>query len=201
MPDPMPTIDRRRRQLVQSLSVLALSAAVPAPAQTASFANELQVPAWFRISFLDLREDARDAAKAGKNLMLFFDQEGCPWCKRLLEVDLAQPELAEYTRSHFDAIELNVRGSREVTWFDGKARTEKDLAAFLKVRYTPTLLFLDARGNVVLRANGYYPPPRLRAALDYVASGAYRQEPDFARYLQQRGIAADEKGTAIKPAQ
>jgi thioredoxin-related protein len=199
MPDPMPTIDIQRRNVLQRLLWLALSAAVPAFGQTGNFANELQVPAWFRISFLDLRDDAKDAAKAGKNVMLFFDQEGCTWCKRLLEVDLAQPELADYTRSHFEAIELNVRGSREVTWFDGKARTEKDLAAFLKVRYTPTLLFLDAKGNVVLRANGYYPPPRLRAALDYVASGAYRKEPDFTRYLQQRGIAADEKGTAIKP--
>jgi thioredoxin-related protein len=37
------------------------------------------------------------------------------------------------------------------------------------VQFTPTILFLDERGAAVARLNGYYPPGRFEAVLDYVA--------------------------------
>ena len=64
------------------------------------------------------------------------------------------------------SIELSIFGDREVTWIDGHETTEKKLAAELKVQYTPTLLFLDEKGGIAHRVNGYYPPPRFLAALD-----------------------------------
>ena len=47
--------------------------------------------------------------------------------------------------------------------------SEKALARRLDVQFTPTLLFFDERGKVVARLNGYYPPHRFEAVLDYVA--------------------------------
>jgi thioredoxin-related protein len=46
------------------------------------------------------------------------------------------------------------------------------------VMFTPTLLFLDEAGNVVLRVNGYYPPHKFNAALEY-AAGHDGRDPDF----------------------
>ena len=54
-------------------------------------------------------------------------------------------------------------------WFDGKTRSEKEFARFLKVQFTPTLLLLDEKGNIIGRINGFYPPHRFSAALDYSA--------------------------------
>jgi thioredoxin-related protein len=123
-------------------------------------------PAWFTETLLDLREDVADAAKEGKRMMVYFGQDGCPYCKRLMEVNFADPAIVAKTRRHFVALALNIWGDREVTWTDGRTMSEKRLAAALKVQFTPTLFFLDEKGGVALRLNGYLPPDEFLAALD-----------------------------------
>lgn len=126
-------------------------------------------PEWFKLSFLDLREDVREAADAGKRVLLYFYQDGCPYCAKLLEDNFGQREIAQKTRENFDVIAINMWGSREVTGLDGTQTTEKKFASDMKVMFTPTLLFLNEQGKPVLRINGYYFPEKFKAVLDYVA--------------------------------
>ncbi len=56
----------------------------------------------------------------------------------------------------------------------------------LKIAYAPTLVFFDATGLEVFRAESYLRPFHLASVLEYVASGAYRTEPSFQRYVQAR---------------
>lgn len=123
-------------------------------------------PDWFTPSFLDLREDVAEAAQAGKRLMVYFHQDGCPYCKKLVEVNFRDPRIVARTQRHFNAIDINIFGGREVTWVDGRAMPEKAFAAFMKIRATPTLVFLDASGKVVHRIDGYLPPDEFLAALE-----------------------------------
>ena len=96
-------------------------------------------------------------------------QVGCPYCKELMQTSFTQKAIVEKTAKHFVPIAFDIFGDREVTWFDGKARSEKEFAKYLKVQFTPTLLLLDEKGNIIGRINGYYPPHRFSAALDYSA--------------------------------
>ena len=168
--------------------VFALLAAVPQTAVAAEAFNPsphaIDIPAWFRETLLDFREDIRDAAKDGKRLLVYFGQDGCPYCRELMRANFAQKDIAERTRRRFHAIALNIWGDREVTWTDGRTMSEKALAVSLKVQYTPTLLFLDESGAVALRLNGYYPPHQFRAALDYAAGNGERKTP-FAEFLRR----------------
>ncbi|MCP4877946.1 MAG: thioredoxin fold domain-containing protein [Gammaproteobacteria bacterium] len=125
-------------------------------------------PDWFKESFLEFEDDVAEAAAAGKRVMLYFHQDGCPYCSRLIEENFTDPVLKSHMIRHFDGISLNMWGDREVVSVAGQDFTEKTFAAALKVQYTPTLVFLDERGKVALRLNGYYPPRDFRAALDYV---------------------------------
>ena len=90
---------------------------------------------------------------------------------------VVKPAIAEKTRKHFTAIALNLWGDREVTWLDGRRLSEKALGQALKVQFTPTLLFLGADGKQMLRLNGYQPPDRFEAVLDYVAGRHEGREP------------------------
>lgn len=126
-----------------------------------------QVPAWFKVSFLDLYEDVAEAAENNKRVMVFFIQDGCPYCKKLLEDNFGQRDIAEKTRKYFDVVTINIWGDREVSVGD-KVFTEKNFAAALKIQYTPTLLFFNESNKVVFRANGYYPPEKFNTVLDYV---------------------------------
>ena len=126
-------------------------------------------PAWFKESFLDFEEDIKEAAAQGRRLMLYFYQDGCPYCNRLVEHNFTQKDIYDKVRENFDVIAINMWGDREVVTVGGKQFTEKTLAAALRVSYTPTLLFFDENREVVLRLDGYYPPENFRIALDYVA--------------------------------
>jgi thioredoxin-related protein len=150
-------------------------------------------PPWFSESLLDLRDDVKEAAAQGKRVMLYFGQDGCPYCKRLLEVNFRQAPIATKAQRHLVALALNIWGDREVTWTDGAVSSEKRLASHLKVQFTPTLVFLDESGAVALRLNGYLPPHQFEAALDYVAA-RLEKKIAFAEYVKTHAQgAASEK--------
>jgi thioredoxin-related protein len=174
---------RGLRMLAGVLLALLSRTAVAAEAFDPS-PHAIDIPPWFRETFLDFREDVREAANAGRRLMVYFGQDGCPYCRELMRVNFGDKALADKTRRHFHAVAINIWGDREVTWSDGRTLSEKTLAAFLKVQFTPTLLFFDEKGAMVLRLNGYYPPHRFHAALDF-AAGKHEGKITFAEYLRQ----------------
>jgi thioredoxin-related protein len=128
-------------------------------------------PPWFKVSFLDIREDAEDAAAEGKRLMLYFYQDGCPYCGKLINDNFGQHAIAQKTQQHFDVIAINMWGDREVTGFDGKPTNEKDFTESLRVMFTPTLLILDEELNIIARINGYYAPHQFMALLEWAGEG------------------------------
>ncbi|MBU0656112.1 MAG: thioredoxin fold domain-containing protein [Gammaproteobacteria bacterium] len=138
-------------------------------------------PDWFKESFLDIREDIKEATAANKRVILYFYQDGCPYCAKLLKENFGKQEITDKTRKHFDVVSINMWGDRSVADFDGKDTTEKAFAADLKVQYTPTMLFLDESGKVVLRVNGYYAPDKFELALDYSA-GKHDKQGSFKDY-------------------
>ena len=139
-------------------------------------------PAWFANSFLAITDDVSEAAAAGKRVILYFYQDGCPYCKKLLDTNFALADTVTRTREKFEVIAINMWGDREVTGFNGEATTEKEFARSLRVMFTPTMLFLNEQSDVVLRLNGYYPPHKFNAALDYAAQHN-GDSPRFLEYL------------------
>jgi len=126
-------------------------------------------PDWFKVSFLDLYEDIGEAAKNNKRLLVYYYQDGCPYCKKLLEDNFGQRDIADKTQQYFDVVSINLWGDKEVIVGD-KAYTEKEFAEALKVQYTPTLLFFNEDKKIVFRANGYYQPEKFSALLDYIGT-------------------------------
>jgi thioredoxin-related protein len=167
--------------------LLAAAAAVPVAASAPS-PHAIEHPRWFAQSFLDFREDIREAARERKRLVVYFGQDGCPYCKALMTVNFRDPAIVEAMRRHFLTVGLNLWGDREVTWIDGRAMPEKELGRTLKVQATPTLLFFDEKGEIVLRLNGWHPPERFRIALDYAQLPA-KGRPAYSEYLAKRSGA------------
>jgi len=129
-------------RLARLLFALLLAACNAALAQTPS-PHAIDIPRWFATTFLDFREDVDDAARDGKRLLVYFGQDGCPYCTKLMTVNFSQQAIVDKTRRHFVATAINIFGDREVTWTDGRAMTEKELARVLQVQFTPTILIFD----------------------------------------------------------
>jgi thioredoxin-related protein len=146
-------------------------------------------PEWFKQSFLDIREDLADATAADRRLILYFYQDGCPYCTKLLQEGLGDKTIGGLAREHFDWIAINIWGDREVQGFSGEPTSEKQFAADLKVQFTPTLLLMDEAGKVILRINGYFPPHNLGAALAYVAERREQMGETYTQFLAARAPA------------
>ncbi|HET7400703.1 MAG TPA: thioredoxin fold domain-containing protein, partial [Usitatibacter sp.] len=190
-------LPRRRFDPLPALAALVFGLCLLVPG-LARAADPIEIPPWFTETFLDFRDDVRDAAQERKRVIVYFGQDGCPYCKALMKAGFGDPSIAAYTREHFVAIALNIWGDRETTWQDGRTLPEKKLAQALRVQFTPTLLFLDEAGNVALRLDGYPPPDRLRTALEYVA-GREEKQVAYADYVARRSATAAAEKHAREP--
>lgn len=146
-------------------------------------AEPLDHPAWFKESFLDLGDDLQESLDAGKRgLMVYFGQRRCAYCQQLMKVNFGLEDIVDYTQANFDVVSIDVWGVDEVTDTAGEVLTEREFAQREDTNFTPSILFYDASGQVVLRLRGYYPPYQFRAALEYVADNHYKRE-SFRDYL------------------
>ncbi|WP_052761328.1 thioredoxin family protein [Sedimenticola thiotaurini] len=142
-------------------------------------------PAWFKESFLDIAEDAEEAADSGKHVMLFMHLNNCPYCAKMVDENIANAPYTPFIKENFDVIQINIKGDREVAFDANTTVTEKELARLLKVRYTPTILFLNQDNKTVLRLNGYRSVPAFKHALDFVQQKAYLKT-NLSRFIEQQ---------------
>ncbi|MDZ7753169.1 MAG: thioredoxin fold domain-containing protein [Gammaproteobacteria bacterium] len=148
----------------------------------------LQKPPWFKMSLLELGHDLEEALDKGKSgLIIYFHQPECAYCKTMQEVNLSKPDLVHYVTSHFDVIALNIFGDEELTDPQGNTLTVKEYAIRERTHFTPSLIFYGADGSQALKLRGYYPPYKMRAALEYVADGHY-QRMSYRDYLARAEI-------------
>lgn len=180
----------RRQFLVASGAALAFAG----HARAATLGEDgLYHQPWFLESLLELGDDLEAAGKGGKRFAILWELRGCPYCKEMHLVNFARTDIADYVRSRFDILQLNIRGARKVTDFDGSQLTEKELAAKYQVRFTPTIQFFPdslaelmqrpAGKREVFRIPGYLRPDDFLTAFRYVAERGYEKDSlrDFLR--------------------
>ena len=110
----------RLRILVLCLPALALAAGDGETLSELQNPGYEAKPAWFKNSFLDIREDVAEAAQADKRVILYFYQDGCPYCAKLLQDNFGDRDISATAREHFDVVAINLWGDREVTDTDGE---------------------------------------------------------------------------------
>jgi thioredoxin-related protein len=140
---------------------------------------------WFLESLLDLNDDVKEAADKNKRLVIMWELKGCPYCKKIHEINLADPAIETFIKDKFEVLQLNIRGSREVTDFDGERLAEKDFARKYGVRATPTFQFFPEstsglaqkapQAREVARWQGYMEPKPFTAMFRFVAERGYEK--------------------------
>ena len=140
--------------------------------------EDIVLPDWFKLSFLELKNDLEEAKENGKRgLIVYFGQKSCPYCKVHLEKNWGDRGIVSYTQKHFEVVAIDVLGQRQVSNMAGKVyKTEKQFAANQKAQFTPSLIFYNTAGKEVMRLSGYHPPYQFRAALEFVADKHYKRE-------------------------
>lgn len=173
----------RRSLLAGATALLA-----PLPAGTSPLKlndDGLYTKPWFLESLLDLNDDLKEASDKGKRFLIMWELKGCPYCKKIHEINLADPATESFIKDRFELLQLNIIGAREVTDFDGERLTEKAFARKYGVRATPTFQFFPERADglaqkppaarEVARWQGYMEPKPFTAMFRFVADKAYEK--------------------------
>lgn len=148
------------------------------------FMASAQAAEFFDQSFGDFSEElvvAKDEGKIG--VFMFFEMDDCPFCHRMKDTILKEPDVIDYYDQHFKTFRFDIEGANNVVDFDGTEYTEKDMAEKkYRVRATPVMMIFDLEGNPVVRFTG---PTRSKEEFlllgRYVIEGAYKDMP-FTKY-------------------
>ena len=143
---------------------------------------------FFDETFGNFQEELSLARQDGKTaLLIFFEQDDCPFCHRMKTTVLNQPEVQDYYKKYFHIFSVDIEGDLEITDFQGQSTTQKDFSfKQFKVRATPVFAFFDLDGKLIARHTG--PTKGVQDFLwlgEYVADGHYRTE-SFARFKRDR---------------
>ena len=134
---------------------------------------------FFMAKMGDFKEELATARKEGRQgVLIMFEMEDCPFCARMKATVLNQPRVQDWYRQHFLIYEMDVKGSTEMTDFQGNTTTEKAFSLTNRARATPTFLFFDLDGQAVTRFTGATQTPEEFLLLGrYVVEGAYKSQP------------------------
>jgi len=188
-----------RRTFLAGAAALCAAHAGRARAEAILTDDGLYRQPWFLESFLELADDLAGAGAQGKRLAVIWELRGCPYCRKTHLINFAQPEIEAYVREHFELLQLNIIGAREVTDFDGEKLSEKQIAGKYGVRVTPTFQFFperptdlgqkEPREREVGRAQGYLEPQKFLAMFRFVAGRGYEQQNlgDFLKQAAAKG--------------
>lgn len=144
---------------------------------------------FFEQTFGDLRADLAAARQQGKTgALVMFEMEGCPYCRKMRETVLNQPEVQDWYRKHFVVFSINVWGETPIVDFAGANLLEKQFAARFQVKYTPVFQFFDLDGKPIASFNGVT-KGGAKEFLElgrWVVEGAYKTG-SFADYRKGKG--------------
>mgnify|MGYP000011524725 CR=1 FL=1 len=132
----------------------------------------------------DFPYDIEAAAEEGKNIVIMFHQNGCPYCDKMRKRVFPHPKVSALFNEKFNLIEVNNKGSLEVITHDGETMTEKGYAQKMRVRATPVLLFFAKDGTEALKLTGYQDPAMFTAAGRYVSSDAFKDGTSFLSFVR-----------------
>jgi thioredoxin-related protein len=175
-----------RRRLIAGGAALAVTVPALVSADELKLNDDgLYTKPWFLESLLDLSDDLKEAGDKGKRLVVMWELKGCPYCKKIHEINLADPAIEAFIKDRFEVLQLNIIGAREVTDFDGQHLPEKLFAQKYGVRYTPTFQFFPQTADglaqkkpmerEVARWQGYMEPKPFVSMFRFVTERAYEK--------------------------
>ena len=116
---------------------------------------------------------------------MVFETTHCGPCDELHRDSFTRPQVRALLE-RFDVVRFPLGARTGLTAPEGRTTTAQAWAAELGVTFAPTIVFFGTDGREVFRIDAYLRPFHVESSLDYVASGAYRDEPSFQRFVQGR---------------
>lgn len=139
-----------------------------------------------------IQNDTNLSAK-GKPKAVLFEQTNCPDCDTFHRCVLSLDAVRERFEP-FHTVQLDMWSKTPVTTPSGTVKAARDYARDINVLYAPSLILFDADGTEIIRVESQLRSFHTEAVLEYIAQDIYQREPNFQRYIEERGDIIRAKG-------
>jgi thioredoxin-related protein len=145
------------------------------------------------INWVTVEQAMELSRKDGKPIMIDVFTQWCGPCKMLSSRTFTDKQLADYVNSHYHAVKFDAEGS-EVVKFKDQTYTNPGYQANMqgmrnsthqftqviapvngRIAY-PTVVYLDAQGQILAPVQGYLTPEQMEPILIYFGEGQYKSK-------------------------
>lgn len=137
--------------------------------------------------FHDFGENAQEVTEQKKSaIFVFFYLEDCPFCHKMRQTVLNQPQIIDFYKQYFLNYELDANGALEMTDFNGNSTTQRDFASKQhNVFVTPVLAFFNPNGKLIAYRTGFLTKEDFLLLGHFVKDKQYLST-SFIRYKRQQ---------------
>lgn len=133
------------------------------------------------LPYLNLQEEAMEAAKNKKLVMVMFHMEHCPSCEYMQSEVLTNKDVKKYFTEKYNTYLIDVLSSAEVEDFNGISKSQKAIAKEYGANVTPTFAFYDGKGKMLYKTIGRKDVSKFLSLGKYISQEQYKRM-DFSEY-------------------
>jgi len=131
-----------------------------------------------------------------KPLAVFFESKNCTECTKLHDLFLEDKTIQSLI-SKIDIAKIDTNEKQTMVTPDKIIIKTQEWLKNLKITYDPSIVFFDNKGKEIIRIESNFKKFHLQSIVDYIVSQAYKNEPEFQRYLTKRANAIRAKGIDV----
>jgi len=144
----------------------------------------------FLIKTANIESLATVAKNNNKGVALLFAQEQCASCVELHEEIFSDAAMVKRLTEKYAVTRINVLSKSDIKDFSGNNIQEGKLADKFRIRYTPTIIFLDANGKEIIRYESYLKRQDFAGLVTFVTTDAWRSALSFQDWLRDEYYGA-----------
>lgn len=141
------------------------------------------------IDWVSLEEAQAKASQSDKKVMIFAEAEWCGYCKKMYKEVFPKKSVQDSLHKYFYPVRLDIE-SQEKVIFNGMEFTQQMLTRKFRVTGTPTVIFINAKGEVLGTQPGFMRSEIFDKLLSYVGDELFRKL-NFKTYLKQHGVSVN----------
>jgi thioredoxin-related protein len=148
------------------------------------------------VASVESPNNLKQALQPGKHLLVMFEQKQCATCDELHLDILKRPESKKQLQ-RLDVSVVDMWSDKNIIRPDGKSTKIREWAKELDIKYAPSLVYFNDKGEEVFRSDAYLKSFHVQSVMDYVASSAYKEQTNFQRYIDTRADHLREQGIEV----
>ncbi|RDU71814.1 thioredoxin fold domain-containing protein [Helicobacter brantae] len=129
-----------------------------------------------------LQDNSMIESRDNKGVLLIFGSNQCKYCDKLKSEILKSKALKNALKNDFSSYYINLSYQKTHLFFQNKLDTQM-LGETYQIRSTPTLIFLNPKGEMIFKIVGFMGREKLEIALEFISENLNLDEEQIAEKL------------------